>query len=295
MEFEEQTEKVFEACLACYTVVIAGQEAHCRKLLMIGLAAVMDLADGVVSPSSVAVRDCSSREDEVDADVYVDDEQMQRNKQYLRLALKAEGVSALAKNLLLTLAPYNYVVCRNCQRKQDLHGTSCYNCGNRLLVDVEMNQRNQFIPVKGSALRPISAPGTRHDTGNRRETAKSPSQSARPTSGARTSTSASTSRLGVLRARDGHQEDEEGEEGEEGKEPNTNGDDGEGIAEERRREAWADGGEMDDEVKDSSNFSKTSGAANGGYKKGMGSLGSQTAPPGSLRGVRGSAEGDSKE
>jgi DNA-directed RNA polymerase subunit RPC12/RpoP len=34
------------------------------------------------------------------------------------------------------LGPYNYVVCKNCFKKQDLHGQSCVHCGYRLLVEV---------------------------------------------------------------------------------------------------------------------------------------------------------------
>ena len=42
----------------------------------------------------------------------------------------------MAKSILQILGPYNYVVCRNCQKKQELSGTHCFNCGAALLVDV---------------------------------------------------------------------------------------------------------------------------------------------------------------
>ena len=109
---------------------------------MVGLESIMDVADKSVGANEV-----------------VDD-------MYLKIALNSEGVNALAKTLLLDLAPYNYVVCRNCQKKQDLRGTSCYNCGNRLLVDVEVNRRNIFIPTKAARAkqqqdqqRPLSGQG----------------------------------------------------------------------------------------------------------------------------------------
>jgi len=49
----------------------------------------------------------------------------------------AEGTRALVNTLLILLGPFNYVVCRNCGRRQDLKGTSCLSCGHRLRVEID--------------------------------------------------------------------------------------------------------------------------------------------------------------
>jgi DNA-directed RNA polymerase subunit RPC12/RpoP len=46
------------------------------------------------------------------------------------------------------LGPYNYVVCKNCQKKQDLQGTACYHCGYRLLVDVADSLEKKSFKAK---------------------------------------------------------------------------------------------------------------------------------------------------
>jgi hypothetical protein len=108
--FGDQTEKVVEAALACCTAAITNHERNSRRMLVVGLEAVMDLADGrmgdVAGTTSIA-----------------------------KNGLKGEGVVALAKSILLMLGPYNYIVCKNCHKKQELVGQTCYNCGYRLRVE----------------------------------------------------------------------------------------------------------------------------------------------------------------
>lgn len=109
--FIEQTEKVLEGCLILLATAIMANDRNARKLLVLGLELVMDLAEQKMGRS-------------VGADPH------------LRIALNSESVIALAKSILQILGPYNYVVCRNCQKKQELSGTHCFNCGAALLVDV---------------------------------------------------------------------------------------------------------------------------------------------------------------
>jgi DNA-directed RNA polymerase subunit RPC12/RpoP len=111
--FAEQTEKVFEAALHCLKFGVLNHERNSRKLLMVGLDAVMDVAEGPTSAKAKA------------ADAYV------------RQGLRSEGVVALAKDIQLILGEYNYVVCRHCGKRQNLHGTTCLMCGYRLLVEVD--------------------------------------------------------------------------------------------------------------------------------------------------------------
>ena len=58
------------------------------------------------------------------------------NKPLVKSAVMSETIQSISKSLLLLLGPYNYIVCRNCHRKQDLHGTSCIHCGHRLRVEI---------------------------------------------------------------------------------------------------------------------------------------------------------------
>lgn len=129
----EQAEKILEASLACLASAIFNHERNSRRLLVVGLEAIMDLADGVLA-------------DVVGADEFV------------REAAKAEGVVALAKSVLLMLGPYNFVVCRNCHRKQDLHGTSCVHCGHRLRVEVV--EKDSLSIRKAAMVTPVASVGT---------------------------------------------------------------------------------------------------------------------------------------
>ena len=106
----EQSEKIIEASLALLVQAIVNHERNSRKLLSCGLEVVMDIVDGKLCDSAGL-------------------------SAWMVRAIRAEGVSALAKYILTLLGPYNYVVCKNCSKKQDLHGQSCYNCGYKLLLD----------------------------------------------------------------------------------------------------------------------------------------------------------------
>jgi hypothetical protein len=109
--FLDQSEKIFEGCLILLSTAILGNDKNARRLLVLGLEIIMDIAEEKLS-------------DTLGADMHV------------RRGLLSESVISLAKSILQMLGPYNYVVCRNCQRKQQLKGTHCYNCGCTLLVDV---------------------------------------------------------------------------------------------------------------------------------------------------------------
>lgn len=125
-QYTDQTEKILEAVLACMASAISSHERNARRLLVVGLEALMDLADGNVDVGGA---------DNV-----------------TRGGLGGEGVLALAKSILLMLGPYNYVVCRNCNKKQDLNGTNCYSCGHRLRVDpMDKSERNIMNQSMNSA------------------------------------------------------------------------------------------------------------------------------------------------
>lgn len=113
-QYREQSEKIFEAALLCLSTAVLHHERNARKLLLFGLEVVLELADGKASNPTYRQADS-----------------------FVRIGMRSEGVISLAKSLLLLLAPYNYVICRNCHRKQELHGTSCFKCGYRLLIDIE--------------------------------------------------------------------------------------------------------------------------------------------------------------
>lgn len=127
-QYGDQSEKVLEATLSSIAASISNHERNSRRLLVVGLEALMDIADGklghVTGTTSIIAE-----------------------------SLRGEGVVALAKSILLMLGPYNYVVCRNCHKKQELVGQSCYACGFRLRVEVtDMNDRGKMyksLPARG--------------------------------------------------------------------------------------------------------------------------------------------------
>jgi hypothetical protein len=126
-QFGDQTEKVLEATLACMASAIASHERNARRLLVVGLEALMDIAEGKM-PDVVGA---GSR---------------------ARGGMAGEGVLALAKSILLLLGPYNYVVCSNCNKKQDLNGESCFSCGHRLRVaPIDPAERNIMKEAQAEA------------------------------------------------------------------------------------------------------------------------------------------------
>lgn len=145
--YYDQTEKLIEACLACLATAIINHEKNSRRLLVVGLEVVMDLADSKY------------------ADVNTGASYEVRN------AAMGESVIALSKAILLMLGPYNYVVCRNCFKKQDLKGTNCVHCGHRLRVEVF--EKDTLSPTKllrgGDTVkpRPSSSEDVRAGGGNK--------------------------------------------------------------------------------------------------------------------------------
>jgi hypothetical protein len=124
--YGEHTEHILEAGLACLVSAIMNNQANSYRLLIVGLDAMMDLADKRVPelpPSLLASTNPNSLIDgKYNAVVYY--------------AMQSEAVIKLAQAILLMLGPFNFIVCRNCHRKQELLGQCCMHCGHKLRVDV---------------------------------------------------------------------------------------------------------------------------------------------------------------
>ena len=131
-EFEQQVDKVLEAILLCFCAAIKGHERNSRALLLKGLGVIMDMVSGDLMRS---------------AGIYSANQSklMNSSDKYLLKALgkagdkndnkeNTSGIISLAKSILQMLGPYNYVVCRTCHTRQNLSGTSCLGCGNKLLL-----------------------------------------------------------------------------------------------------------------------------------------------------------------
>jgi HEAT repeat protein len=111
--YAESSDKVMESCLGCAVNALVNHERNARRLLVAGLDHILDLAEGK-SAARNAYRIQSS---------------------HLIPVFASESIPALAKNILEMLGPYNYVVCRNCGKKQQLSGNNCILCGRILLMD----------------------------------------------------------------------------------------------------------------------------------------------------------------
>jgi hypothetical protein len=154
--YQKETKTLLEAAISCLIASISdNHEKNSRKLVMVGLDAILDLtkesmllkkynqrkkkmAQQLKENERGGRRRKSGRkgDDDID-DGYDDNEDDQPFLYFVVEAIQDEGLQALVSSLLLSLGPFNYVVCNNCQRKQDLHGTNCFYCGHRLLVDVQ--------------------------------------------------------------------------------------------------------------------------------------------------------------
>lgn len=109
--FSKQIDKVLSAVLTLLVCAIKEHEHNSRKLLLLGLEVLMDISEGKCTKTLGANVD-----------------------KYIIKALQSEGIIDVAKDILRMLGPYNYIVCRTCHKKQNLSGTSCIACGNRLLI-----------------------------------------------------------------------------------------------------------------------------------------------------------------
>ena len=124
--FENRTDTIIEGCLAVFIAAINGHERNSRRLLLLALESIMDLAEGKWehAAATATITEGGGGSDVVD-------------RSYLRRAMRSDGaLAALAKSILQMLGPYNYIVCKTCSKKQNLSGTSCIYCGNRLLIPV---------------------------------------------------------------------------------------------------------------------------------------------------------------
>jgi hypothetical protein len=138
--YEENTERLVESCLAIIVNAIHKSDRNSRKLLRLGLDVIIDLADKKLAQNAGA-------------------------NPNVREAIFSEGIVALAKSILQMLGPYNYVVCRNCHKKQEISGTHCFNCGAMLLVDVPSSRLQRDIlklapPGKGTKTKIITLKGS---------------------------------------------------------------------------------------------------------------------------------------
>jgi hypothetical protein len=140
-QYADQSEKIFEAALSCLSTAALHDERNSRRLLMVALPVVLDLADGKVTHATVFEGGSAFRGSAATlAGTASGTVGSSRLQSQVISGMRGEGVAALAKSLLLQLAPYNYVVCKNCHRRQDLHGTTCFNCGHRLLVEPDITE-----------------------------------------------------------------------------------------------------------------------------------------------------------
>jgi HEAT repeat protein len=140
--YAEQSEKIFEAVLSCLSTAALHDERNSRRLLMVALPVVLDLADGRITHATVFEGETGNFNNSVGTlgGTMSGTIQSSRVQSQVLGGMRGEGVNSLAKALLLQLAPYNYVVCRNCHKRQDLHGTTCYNCGHPLLVEPDITE-----------------------------------------------------------------------------------------------------------------------------------------------------------
>lgn len=138
--YAEQSEKVFEAALSCLSTAALNDERNSRRLLMVALPAVLDLVDGKVSNPSVMMDGSTFAPSPASSALLNNTFSNSRVQSQVLGGMRGEGVNALGRALLLQLAPYNYVVCKNCHKRQNLHGTTCFSCGHRLLVEPDITE-----------------------------------------------------------------------------------------------------------------------------------------------------------
>lgn len=151
-DFKQQVDKVLEATLTLLQVAIKDHDRNSRRLLLVGLETIMDIADGgaiknmglLVPKESTPGYGKRTREDTREA---WEKEAEREKKEDSRAVVKAlrggvvgtqtnmtSGLIAVAKTILQSLGPYNYIVCRQCHKRQNLSGTNCLQCGNKLLI-----------------------------------------------------------------------------------------------------------------------------------------------------------------
>ena len=56
--------------------------------------------------------------------------------QHVKQALKAESIASMAKTIVAMLGDFNYSVCTNCYKKQEMKGLNCLQCGYKLPIEV---------------------------------------------------------------------------------------------------------------------------------------------------------------
>lgn len=169
--YAEQVEKVIEGVLVALTAAVHKHDRNSRRLVMIGLDSVLALANtsnaGVFTQNKNRKQILQPLSPSRHADTLPGSAQNSSNRItdiYIQAAVRSEAVQSLVHNLLLLLGPYNYVVCSNCHKKQDLHGTNCLYCAHRLLVDIsEVNMQHASPtrkPTSAGAVEGIAPDGS---------------------------------------------------------------------------------------------------------------------------------------
>jgi len=87
--------------------------------------------------------------------------------QHVKQALKAESIASMAKTLVAMLGDFNYSVCTNCYKKQEMKGLNCLQCGYKLPVEVpipeglsEDRKKRMAAVIAGVNKRPpVGGPG----------------------------------------------------------------------------------------------------------------------------------------
>ena len=151
-DFKQQVDKVLEGTLTLLQMAIKNHDRNSRRLLLVGLETIMDIADGsaiksmglLVPKEQQFGRYGRSKEDTREAWEKEAEKEKIADSRAVVKALKGgvvdsqanlnSGLIAVAKTILQTLGPYNYVVCRQCHKRQNLSGTNCLQCGNKLLI-----------------------------------------------------------------------------------------------------------------------------------------------------------------
>ena len=87
--------------------------------------------------------------------------------QHVKQALKAESIASMAKTIVAMLGDFNYSVCTNCYKKQEMKGLNCLQCGYKLPIEVpipeglsEDRKKRMAAVIAGANKRPpVGGPG----------------------------------------------------------------------------------------------------------------------------------------
>ena len=103
-----------EAALATLVNICIDYGPNCRRLLVHGLDALIELAEAGAAAAKLMQEREHGGDDEFDY---------------------GETNGALAQDLLHIVGPYNYIVCANCGHRNE-SGTTCVQCGHAIAFDI---------------------------------------------------------------------------------------------------------------------------------------------------------------